>query len=80
MTDQGTCRSCGAPILWVRMAKSGKANPLDPIPHPTGNVVLDDGGRAHYLKRGQERFIAPSERYVSHFSTCPNARQHRRTS
>lgn len=80
MTGEGTCRSCGAPIRWVRMAESGRANPLDPNPHPSGNIALDAEGKAHYLKRGQETFIAPSERYVSHFSTCPNAKQHRRAS
>jgi hypothetical protein len=48
--------------------------PLDPEPHPTGNMALVDGV-AH--------FVAPDgkdARYRSHFATCPDADKHRRKS
>src|SRR5438094_7831760 len=28
--DKGTCRSCGAPIVWVISPKSGKKMPVNP--------------------------------------------------
>lgn len=40
--DRGTCRSCGAPVVWVVTAR-GKRMPLDP---PLVTVV-DDDGRTH---------------------------------
>jgi hypothetical protein len=76
--NTGTCRGCGQPVLWVEMAVSGKRNPLDPEPHPSGTIAIDTAGKAHYLKRGQEIFIDPNERYVSHFSTCPRAKEFRK--
>lgn len=74
----GRCRTCHAPILWVRMAGSGKANPLDPEPREDGNIVLDDEGDAVYLRPRQGGSALVT--YVSHFSTCPDSKQHRRTS
>ena len=67
-----TCRSCGDPVVWVKMA-SGKANPLDPDPTPNGNIIVDDKGNG----RVQTQYDQPGARYVSHFSTCPFAKQHR---
>ena len=40
--DQGTCRSCGAQILWVVTGK-GKRAPLDPVWH----VVTDEEGHSY---------------------------------
>ena len=64
--NPGTCSTCGAAILWVR-TEGGKAMPLDA--EPQKRVVLGARtGLAHVL-----------DTYVSHFSTCPQAAQHRRT-
>lgn len=79
------CRSCHAPIIWTETV-NGKAMPVD-VEHDDerGNVVLTLIGRdARYLAdvypdnaaaRGAD---APSL-YTSHFTTCPNAAQHRRS-
>jgi len=67
------CRSCGAPILWAKTAK-GKAIPLDPEPSQVGNIELD-GQTARYVSPDMN---ALGRRYVSHFSTCPAASEHRR--
>lgn len=88
-----TCRSCNAPIRWV-LTGDGKRMPLDLEPVETGNVEvvgetrrhLEDGGIevtpvVRVLKKGEGETLpglAPPERYVSHFATCPNAAQHRR--
>ena len=34
-----TCRDCGAPIRFVRLITTGKLLPIDPDPHPSGNVA-----------------------------------------
>lgn len=78
------CSSCGAEITWGKTA-SEKSIPLDPEslnvhPDPQGDVVIitDDG---RYI-RGKSVGDANEDGYevgrVSHFSTCPNADQHRR--
>ena len=78
-----TCRSCGAEIKWVRM-KSGKAMPVDPccrsiITAENGEAVIvtDDG---EVVKGCFASFSQGANKtgYVSHFSTCPYANEHRR--
>lgn len=82
------CRSCRAPMLWVSMA-SGKRNPLDRDPHPQGNVMLvehtNDAGERwrlgvvlHNPDLLDELRALGVPLYVSHFSTCPDADEHRR--
>lgn len=66
------CRSCGAPVRWVRMS-GGRAIPLDPQPNAAGNVTLDADGVA-YIGRNTQ----PGARYVMHFATCPDAADWRR--
>lgn len=72
------CRSCGQRIFWARAA-NGRANPIDALPHPNGNIWIDDEGHAHYRKKG-EPAPAGKELFVSHFATCVHADQHRRQS
>ena len=67
----GTCRSCGANILWVE-TKAGKLMPIDQEPVLNGNLDVKDGV-AIYVKA--EPSVA---RFVSHFASCPNRDQHRR--
>jgi hypothetical protein len=67
-----TCKSCGAKIIWARTAGDRRM----PVEHygPGGNIHLaddPDGGMpvATVDRHGQ---------YMSHFVTCPNAKEHRR--
>lgn len=71
----GTCRSCGAPILWVHTAK-GTRMPLDAEPVDGGNVTLSNGVA---FVHGQPALLLdePVETYVSHFATCPQAAEWR---
>ncbi len=62
---QAQCSSCGADILWA-VTPTGNRMPLDP--EPSKRVVL---GR----KTGQAHVM---DTYVPHFSTCPDADEHRR--
>ena len=79
------CRSCDAPIFWVKMAATGKKMPLDPHPRADGNIVLlatsdPDGTPLAEYSSGQAPISWSGERYASHFATCPHAAAHRTAS
>lgn len=76
--SRAVCRSCGAPIEWAYFLVSGKATPLDPGRHLTGNleVVARDGDLYVRVVPAAERAGRALAR--SHFATCPNAASHRR--
>ncbi|MBO5841050.1 MAG: hypothetical protein J6Q86_06490 [Methanobrevibacter sp.] len=77
------CRSCGADIVWIKMA-SGKKMPCDAgmisfdIAHPgdkDAQVYVTPGGK---VARGYFNPAGGGVGYISHFATCPNAGKHRR--
>lgn len=75
------CRSCGAPVRWIRSATTGKNMPLDAEPTSDGNILIDTLGLAHVHASPTaaiERGIPDQPRYLSHFTTCPDAAAHRR--
>lgn len=70
----GRCKSCDAPILWVRTG-TGRLMPLDAVPTDTGNVLIVDDIAGVYPD------IDPAlklKRYTPHFATCPGAAAHRK--
>jgi hypothetical protein len=72
-----SCRSCNAPIIWAISERSGKPIPLDAAP------VADGHGRFAIIRGVARAYIAEDarlgrDRYVSHFSTCPDAERFRR--
>lgn len=76
------CRSCQQPIRW-ETTPAGKAIPLDPDPHPSGNVdVVYVGGELVAIVLGPADAVsaqaAGHKLYRSHFATCPNADAHRK--
>jgi hypothetical protein len=68
------CRSCGAEIVWAMHEFTRRRMPLDAEPIEAGNVALEDG--VARVLRPNSPYQGP--RYVSHFATCPNAKEHRR--
>lgn len=79
MPETEKCRSCGAPVLWVRTAATGSLMPLDAEPVSQGNVYMNGDGKAVILAGGlfdEERLVRPH--YQSHFVACPFAARHRR--
>lgn len=86
---EGECRSCGAPIYWAQ-SKNKKWIPVDREP------VHEQRSKFTLMKRpdGRLRFLhihdvldntegrpPPGLRFfVAHFKTCPNAKDHRRSS
>lgn len=70
-----TCSSCGAQILWIRTL-SGRPMPVDATPVQ----VMVHLGQGERDERGDMVPLYSSKRgYISHFATCPNASQHRKT-
>jgi hypothetical protein len=62
-----TCRSCGAAIVWV-LTEHNRRMPLDAKPEK--RFVVEEHKEAP--------LAIATDTYVSHFSTCPNAAQHRK--
>jgi hypothetical protein len=76
------CRSCGARVLWVRTMR-GKRMPLDADHAPLGPYVIVkhvDGGDVAVMvtPSSVDIYAHIKQRYTSHFSTCPNAKDWRR--
>lgn len=66
-------------VVWVKTEARGKSMPLDPDPHPDGNVVLIPLPQtrhhvARVLKAEQLPPADGSPAYLSHFVTCPGGR------
>jgi hypothetical protein len=77
------CKSCRANVRWVTLQPSGKRNPIDPSPAPTGNIKLvgvNDWTQEAVVLSGltlDQARANGTPLYLSHFATCPNAKQHR---
>lgn len=76
-----SCRSCGAPVRWVETT-SGRRMPLDPTPNAKGNVYLEPGVPTATVfgnLQADARKALAGRLYLSHFATCPDADDHRRS-
>lgn len=74
-----TCTSCKAPIVWAVHATTGKRMPMQR--DPAGTFTIDHEGLARHEGKAPVPPIegtATVQRYSSHFSSCPQASQHRR--
>lgn len=77
------CRSCNAPIIWALNEKTKSRQPFDAEPDPAGKWELVPGEAglvARYDKGGYSGLpgMPGSERYTSHFKTCPDAKAWRK--
>lgn len=88
MTAPVPCRTCGAPVLWVKTEK-GARMPLDPEPVEGGRVIIAMGPQmgqetAHTETRGETgvrlKCKEPAARtaYMPHHATCPQGREWQR--
>ena len=66
------CKGCGKTIEWHKTA-AGKSIPLDPDPHPDGNLTFDEAMRVVVVPKGSKPRL-----FLSHFVTCVKADQFRR--
>lgn len=72
-----TCRSCGAVINWIE-TKKGKKMPVDPgdiefDDAESGDVLVSELGDVVYVKEGSKNEHPHQKYYISHFATCPQA-------
>lgn len=76
-----TCRTCGAPVIWIRSATSARYMILDREPAADGTITINAAGRAVVaadLRTGDLFAPAPVvpaadvPRYRDHHATCPN--------
>jgi hypothetical protein len=81
------CKSCGKQIRWIK-TQAGKNMPCD-YEEVTYRIPKSGKGRANIVTPNGEVIsadIVPNGTqdaagigYISHFATCPNADQHRRS-
>ena len=80
-SDYGTCRTCGARLLWIRTT-AGKSMPCDPDPvkywDGTGAMLITVDGRAISCSTESKGIPAKGEGFVPHWATCPTASRHKR--
>lgn len=75
------CRSCGAEVLFVPSAKTGKLMILNAKPAEGGLVVVENG-KARVVKKDElfaGTFPADAQFYTDHHATCPQAQQWRKS-
>lgn len=72
-----TCSSCKAPIVWAE-TPTGKLAPFDAEPSWKGRWGLDDRSNPPKAAKVDSTSPQASPGFVSHFSTCPQAAEHRR--
>ncbi len=41
MAKTSACKSCGAPIYWLKHEATGKRAPIDTPPSPSGNCLVN---------------------------------------
>ena len=77
-TVQCVGSNCRKPVRWV-LTLGDKRMPIDPDPHPDGNVIrirLEDGSiRARVL--GGTELPAQGEAWMPHWRTCPDSPEFR---
>ena len=71
-----TCKSCGAPILWIR-TRRGKLAPVDAQPLQRYLIAEDEDNDPDPSREAPYGELVRV--YTSHFETCPNAAQHRKS-
>lgn len=72
------CKSCGASIFWA-LTPEGRSIPIDQKPVDGGNIVLDENHVATVISTTDREATRSRATYQSHFVSCPNADQHRRS-
>lgn len=82
------CKSCGASVVWVETEATAKKPPRmmpidadsdgEPLNAENGNLVFT-GQRSVKGNRIVRYVAAGKGNRLSHFATCPNADQHRKS-
>ena len=82
-TRAAVCRGCGAPILWIT-TPGGKSMPCDPKPvvywrrRGAPEKIVTQNGEVVSADLNGMPGLETGVGYVSHFATCPRARDFQR--
>lgn len=76
-TTMAACRSCGRPIFWAVTGR-GSNMPCDWVPVLDGNLVVEPGTGLVRVLRDGEQVPQGTDRFVSHFVTCPQGAKWRK--
>lgn len=77
----GTCRWCGADIMWLKHPKTGKLAPIDLHPVPGGNIAVDTKHGTYTVISRDELTLFDTTRadedanpnlHLNHYVTCSN--------
>lgn len=69
------CKTCSAPIIWCD-TKNNKLMPVDAEPNASGDFVVVNG---RTWKATEEDRKLRRELHTSHFATCAQANDHRKS-
>lgn len=76
------CSTCGAEMIWT-ISPKGRSMPVDAAPADHGTTLyhlqlITEGQHLGQLQAVKVDLLTGEKRatYVSHFETCPDARQH----
>lgn len=76
------CRSCNAAIFYALSATNQHPMPIDSLPTGNGNLLVRQGKKSTQLYAkvvSKEERKTDEERYTSHFATCPQAAEWRKS-
>lgn len=68
------CRSCKAAIYWLKHADSGKAAPVDAVPAPGGNILINTPAGTYRVITAKDRATFAGQLHLNHFATCAQAK------
>lgn len=76
----GTCRWCGAQVLWLTSTSTAKPAPIDPAPTPDGNIEINMAAGTYSVVGAFTRPVPtledpdppdpPVTRRLNHWATC----------
>lgn len=66
------CRSCKAPVFWLRNSATAKMAPIDALPSDKGNIEIDRE-MGIYRVLGLPAREGRKDLHTNHFSICPQA-------
>jgi hypothetical protein len=65
------CRSCNAPVLWLRHEETGKTAPIDAAQdRERGNILINMDAGTYHIVPASGRDAERDWLHTNHFATC----------
>lgn len=65
----GECRTCRAPVIWLKSESTARTAPIDAEPLSSGSIEIDVTAGTYRILTGAQR---SGPLHTNHFQTCPN--------